>query len=37
MENALKLEWSWREEPNKGGSKCTILAHVLVGANFVNI
>jgi hypothetical protein len=37
MEEALNLEWSWREEPNRRGFKCTILAHVPVGANPVNI
>jgi hypothetical protein len=37
MEEALNLEWSWREELNRGGFECTILVHVLVGANLVNI
>jgi hypothetical protein len=37
MENAFNLKWSWKQEPNKGGFKCTILAHVLVRANLVNI
>jgi hypothetical protein len=37
MEEALNLKWSWREEPNKGGFKCTILTHVPARANLVNI
>jgi hypothetical protein len=37
MENALNLEWSWKQEPNKGGFECTIQAHFLVGTNLVNI
>jgi hypothetical protein len=33
----FNLEWTWREEPNKGGFECTILAHVLVKINPINI
>jgi len=28
LKEVFNLEWSWKEEPNKGGFKCTILAHV---------
>jgi hypothetical protein len=28
LKDQLNLEWSWQEEPSKGGSKCTILAHI---------
>jgi hypothetical protein len=37
MEETLNLKWSWREQPNKGGFECTILAHVLAEANLVSI
>ncbi len=37
MEEALNLEWSWKEEPNRGGFECTILTHVPAGANPINI
>jgi hypothetical protein len=37
MEEALNLEWRWKEEPNRGGFECTILAHVLAGVNPINI
>jgi len=37
MEEALNLEWSWREKPNRGGFECTILAHVSAKANPINI
>jgi hypothetical protein len=37
MEEAFNLEWSWREELNRGGFECTILVHILAGANLVNI
>jgi hypothetical protein len=28
LKEAFNFEWSWKEEPNRGGFKCTILAHV---------
>jgi hypothetical protein len=34
---AFNLEWNWREEPNRGGSECTILVHIPIGTNPVNI
>jgi hypothetical protein len=34
---AFNLEWNWKEEPKRGGFECTILTHVLAGANLVNI
>jgi hypothetical protein len=37
MEEAFNLKWSYREEPNGGGFKCTILAHIPTRANPVNI
>jgi len=37
MEETFNLDWSWKEEPNKGGFECTILAHVPVRANPINI
>jgi len=37
MEETLNLKWSWREEPNRGGFECTILAHILVETNPINI
>jgi len=37
LKEALHIEWSWREEPNKGSSECTILAHVPTGTNPINI
>jgi hypothetical protein len=37
LKEALNLEWNWREEPNKGGSECIILAHIPAITNRVNI
>jgi hypothetical protein len=37
MEETLNLVWSWREELNRGGFKCTILTHIHALANPVNI
>jgi hypothetical protein len=37
MEEAFNLEWNWKEEPNRGGFEYTILTHVPVGVNAVNI
>jgi hypothetical protein len=37
MEEALNLEWSWREKPNRRGFECTILVHIHVEANPFNI
>jgi hypothetical protein len=37
MEEAFNLEWNWKEEPNRGGFEYTILTHVPVGVNLVNI
>jgi hypothetical protein len=32
-----RLEWSWHEEPNRGGRECTILAHIHTGTNGVSV
>jgi hypothetical protein len=37
LKDQLSLEWSWQEEPSKGGSECTILAHIPTGSNPVSI
>jgi hypothetical protein len=26
-----RLEWSWQDEPNRGGTECTILVHIHTG------
>jgi len=37
LKEALNLEWSWRGEPNRGKFECTILAHISVRTNPINI
>jgi hypothetical protein len=37
LKDQLSLEWSWQEEPSRGGSECTILAHISTGSNPVSI
>jgi hypothetical protein len=37
LKDQLSLEWSWQEELSRGGSECTILAHIPIGSNLVNI
>jgi hypothetical protein len=37
LKNQLSLQWSWQEEPSRGGSKCTILAHIPIGSNPASI
>jgi hypothetical protein len=37
LKDQLNLEWNWQEEPSRGGSKCTILAHIPTESNPVNI
>jgi hypothetical protein len=37
MEETFNLEWNWKEKPNRGGFEYTILTHVHVGVNPVNI
>jgi hypothetical protein len=37
LKDQLNLEWSWQEEPSKGGSECTILAHIPTNSNPVSI
>jgi hypothetical protein len=37
LKDQLSLKWSWQEKPNKGGIKCTILAHIPTDSNLVNI
>ncbi len=36
LKEAFNLEWCWREEPNRGNSECTILAHVPIEINPVS-
>jgi hypothetical protein len=31
------LEWSWLKEPSRGGTECTILAHIDSGTSALNI
>ncbi len=31
------LEWTWHDEPNRGGKECTILAHIHTGTNRVSV
>jgi hypothetical protein len=33
----LCLEWSWQEEPGRGGMECTILAHICIGTNAISV
>jgi hypothetical protein len=37
LKDQLSLEWSWQEELSRGGSECTILAHIPIGSNLVSI
>jgi hypothetical protein len=37
LKDQFSLEWSWQEELSRGGSECTILAHILIGSNPVSI
>jgi hypothetical protein len=37
LKDQFNLEWSWQEEPSKGGFECTILAHIPTGSNPVSI
>jgi hypothetical protein len=37
LKDQLSLEWNWQEEPSRGGSECTILAHIPTGSNPVSI
>jgi hypothetical protein len=37
LKDQLSLEWSWQEESSRGGSECTILAHIPTGSNPVSI
>ncbi len=32
-----QLEWSWLKEPSRGGTKCTILAHIDSGTSALSI
>jgi hypothetical protein len=32
-----QLEWSWVKEPSRGGTECTILAHIDSGTNALSI
>ncbi len=35
LKDQLSLEWSWQEEPSRGGIECIILAHIRTGSNLV--
>jgi len=37
LKDQLGLEWSWQVELSRGGSECTILAHIPIGSNLVSI
>jgi hypothetical protein len=37
LKDQLSHEWSWQEEPSRGGIECTIIAHIPTGSNLVNI
>jgi len=37
LKDQLNLEWSWQEEPNKGGIECTIFTHIPIGSYPVSI
>ncbi len=37
LKDCLSLEWSWQEDKNRGGWECTILAHISIGSNAINV
>jgi hypothetical protein len=37
LKDQLNLEWSWWEEPSKGGMECTILAHIPAKTNAISV
>jgi hypothetical protein len=37
LKDQPSLEWTWQEEPSRGGIECTILAHIPTGSNLVSI
>jgi hypothetical protein len=38
LKDRLNLEWSWQEEPSKGGGmECTILTHISTGTSAISI
>jgi hypothetical protein len=37
LKDQLSLEWSWQEELSRGRFECTILAHIPIGSNPINI
>jgi hypothetical protein len=37
LKDQLNLEWSWWEEPSKGGMECTILAHIPTKTNTISV
>jgi hypothetical protein len=37
LKYGLSFEWSWQEEPSRGGMECTILTHINAGTNALNI
>jgi hypothetical protein len=37
LKDRLNLEWSWQEEPGRGGMECTILAHISTGTSAISI
>ncbi len=37
LKDQFSLEWSWQEEPSRGGIECTILTHISISSNPVHI
>jgi hypothetical protein len=37
LKDQLSLEWSWQDNLSRGKIECTILAHIPIGSNLVNI
>jgi hypothetical protein len=37
LKDQPQLEWSWQKESSRGGTKCTILAHIDSGSNALSI
>jgi hypothetical protein len=37
LKDQPQLEWSWQKESSRGGTECTILAHIDSGSSALNI
>jgi hypothetical protein len=37
LKDRPQLEWSWQKESSRGGTECTILAHIDSGTNALSI